>query len=145
MLLLVAGGVGWLYLLRHERVLDLGPHIPGALPLEQLAGEASQPLARMAVAWLPTGAAAGVVLMVLTRSRASVRLLGLTLLSFVVLFLTTAASDAVAQNERLLDHLGAPLARGGVWAAVLLVITGSLLAEIALGASPRASGAAAAG
>jgi hypothetical protein len=62
-----------------------------------------------------------------------------------VLFLSTAASDAVAQNERLLDHLGAPLARGGVWAAVLLMVTGSLLAEIALPAAPRASGAAAAG
>lgn len=141
----MAGGVGWLYLLRHERALDFGPHIPGALPLEQLAGEASQPLGRMAVAWLPTGAAAGVVLMVLTRARVGARLLGLTLMSFVVLFLSTAASDAVAQNERLLDHLGAPLARGGVWAAVLLLVTGSLLAETMLGASRRASGAAAAG
>jgi hypothetical protein len=99
----------------------------------------------MAVAWLPTGFAAGVVLMALTRARVGVRLFGLTLISFVVLFLSTAASDAVAQNERLLDHLGAPLARGGVWAAVLLMVTGSLLAEIALPAAPRASGAAAAG
>lgn len=141
----MAGGVGWLYLLRHARVLDFGPHIPGALPLEQLAGEASQPLGRMAAAWLPTGAAAGVVLMMLTGARVGARLLGLTLVSFFVLFLSTSASDALAQNERLLDHLGAPLARGGVWAAVLLVVTGSLLAEVALGAAPRASGASAAG
>jgi hypothetical protein len=144
-LLLVAGAVGWLYLIRHLAALDFGPHISGALPLQQLAGESSQPLGRLAVAWVPTGAAAGVLLALLTRMRASVRLLGLAALAFVVLLLSTAASDAVAQNERFGDHLWTPLQRGSVWAAVLLLLIGSLLAELALSAGPRARGAAASG
>jgi hypothetical protein len=140
----VGAGIGWLYLLRHVAALDVGPRIPGSLPLEQLAGQNPQPLARLAVAWLPSGAAAGIVLLALTRMRTGTRLLGLSAISFVLLFLSTAASDAITQNERFADHLSAPLARGGVWAAVLLFLTGSLLAELAGPAARRASGAAAA-
>jgi hypothetical protein len=142
-LLLVAGGIGWLYLLRHVAALDFGPRIPGSLPLEQLAGQNPQPVGRVAAAWVPTGAAAGIVLLLLTRMRAGVRLLGLTVMAFVVIFLSTAASDAITQNERFVDHLSAPLARGGVWAAVLLLLTGSLVAELAAPAARRAAGAAA--
>jgi hypothetical protein len=138
----VASGLGWLYLVRHAAALDFGPHIPGALPLEQLAGGAAQPLGRMAFAWLPTGAAAGLVLVLLTRTRTATRLLGLALMSFVVLYASTAASDALAQNERVSHHLGAPLARGGIWAAVLLLLIGSLLVETARpGGAARAAAA----
>ena len=142
---LVAGGIGWLYLVRHMALLGFGPRLGGALPLQQLAGEASQPLARMAVAWVPTGAAAGLVLAVLTRARVGPRLLGLAAISFITLYLTTAASDAVAQNERFSAHLGAPLQRDGLWAAVLLTLIGSLLVETALRGERQAGGAAAAG
>jgi hypothetical protein len=142
--LLVAAGVGWLYLVRHLGALDLGPRIPGALPLEQLAGEAPQPLGRMVVAWVPTGAAAGVMLVLLTRLRAGARLLGLAVLSFATLLVSTAASDAVAQNERFVNHLTVPLERAGVWTAVLLFVIGSLLAELAAPAERRASEAPAA-
>jgi uncharacterized protein YfiM (DUF2279 family) len=143
--LLVGAGIGWLYLVRHAASLDFGPHLSGALPLQQLAGDSSQPLGRMAVAWVPTGAAAGLVLAVLTRTRVAPRMLGLAVVSFVTLWVTTAASDAVAQNERLSAHLSTPLQRDGLWAAVLLMIIGSLLVETALPAARRAGGAAAAG
>ena len=38
MLVAVAAGTGWLYLLRELHVLTLGPRLGGALPLQQLAG-----------------------------------------------------------------------------------------------------------
>src|SRR5205085_604507 len=62
-----AAGVGWLYLLFQWGALDAGPHVSGALPLQQLAGNEAQPLLRVAVAWLPAGVAAGAALTALTR------------------------------------------------------------------------------
>src|SRR5439155_15383489 len=57
--LAIVGGVGWLYLIRDVHVLAHGPKVSGALPLEELASKGSQPLLRMAVAWLPAGFAGG--------------------------------------------------------------------------------------
>jgi hypothetical protein len=124
----VCAGVGWLYLLRDERVLASGPVMTGALPLEELAGAGGQPLLRMAVAWLPAGFAAGLALAVCTRMRATFIALSSGLVTFVILFLTTAESEAVSRNEHLSAHLGPALNRTGVWTATALVIIGALLA-----------------
>ena len=124
----VCAGVGWLYLLRDERVLASGPVLGGALPLEELAGAGGQPLLRMAVAWLPAGFAAGLALALCTRMRATFVALASGLAAFVILFLTTAASEAVSRNEHVSAHLAPALGRSGLWAATALVIIGALLA-----------------
>jgi hypothetical protein len=124
----VCAGVGWLYLLRDDGVLASGPVMTGALPLEELAGAGSQPLLRMALAWLPAGLAAGLALALCTRMRATFVALSSGAVTFVILFLTTAASEAVSRNERVSTHLVPALNRTGVWAATALVIVGALLA-----------------
>src|SRR5689334_7695184 len=68
-LLAVVGGVGWLYLIRDVHLLDVGPSVSGALPLEELAKRGAQPLLRMLVAWLPAGLAAGFAVALATRLR----------------------------------------------------------------------------
>ena len=126
----VCAGVGWLYLLRDDRVLASGPSMTGALPLEELAGSGGQPLLRVAVAWLPAGFAAGLALALCTRMRATFVALSSGGVAFVVLFITTAASEAVSRNERVSTHLGPALDRTGIWAATAFVIIGALLAVV---------------
>ena len=124
----MCGGVGWLYLLRDTRALASGPVMAGALPLEELAGAGGQPLLRMAVAWLPAGFAAGRALALCTRMRATFIAMSSGVVTFVILFLSTAASEAVSRNERLSAHLTPALDRTGLWTATALVIIGALLA-----------------
>jgi hypothetical protein len=59
-------GVGILYLIRHGG-LGFGAKIHNALPLEQLAGQDSQPFSHMAIAWIPAGFVAGLAFFSLTR------------------------------------------------------------------------------
>ncbi len=122
----VCAGLGWLYLLRDTRALAAGPMVSRSLPLEELAGSAAQPLLRMAVAWLPAGLAAGFALALFTRMRALAIAVSAGVLAFVLLFATTAASESVANNERLSPHLVPALGRHGVWVATAFVIIGAL-------------------
>jgi hypothetical protein len=55
----VACGIGWTYVLRAAGLLAYGPEVPGAPPLQQLAGSDAQPLVRLVLSWIPAGAAAG--------------------------------------------------------------------------------------
>jgi hypothetical protein len=120
----VAAGTGWLYLLRHVHGLAAGPRLRGALPLQQLAGGDAQPLARMVVAWLPTGLALGLSLTALTRLPRFGRTVVATLGAAVLLVASATVSDAVAQNERVQAHLSGALSLGGVWMAVALLALG---------------------
>ena len=118
--------MGWLYLLRHVGVLDVGPSVSGALPLQQLAGDDRQPLLRMAVAWLPLGAVAGAGLSaagVSGRGRRAVWIGGLTA---VVLILTGALSDAAAVSGAVGSHLAPQFVRAGTWVTTALMVIGSL-------------------
>ena len=129
----VVAGVGLTYLLRDAAVLDFGPRVKGALPLQQLAGGESQPLARLAIAWLCAGAVAGLALATLTRSRTLPRTVGLALLAATLLLLAGAASDAVAVSEPLGPHLIPQLSRAGIWVADTLLVSGSLAVALILG------------
>jgi hypothetical protein len=140
----ILAGIGWLYLLRDHTGLDAGPHLRGALPLEELTPAGRQPLLRMAVAWLPAGVAVGIALGVLTRVRLALIAVGAGILSFVILGLTTAASEALVYNERFSSHVDGALGRTGLWAAVAFIAAGSLLgAVLARAPRPRAASAAA--
>jgi len=88
-------GTGWLYLLRGLHWLRLGPRIPDALPLLQLAAADGQPLLRIVVAWVLAGALTGVALSEVTPYRRA----GLAfVLALVVLLLASQASYALARN-----------------------------------------------
>jgi hypothetical protein len=126
----VAAGIGVLYLIRDTGTLAIGPAIRGALPLEQLAGRDSQPLAVMIVAWLPAGLVAGLALRAATRVGPAARAACLALLAGVLLLFAGAASDAAAVNDPLRPHLAPQLGRPGILVAVALFAAGSLLAEL---------------
>jgi hypothetical protein len=88
-------GTGWLYVLRGLHWLRLGPRVPDALPLLQLAGADGQPLVRVVVAWILGGALTGVALAeVVAPRRAALALV----LALAVLLLGSQASYALARN-----------------------------------------------
>src|SRR4051794_36094664 len=120
----VAAGTGWLYLLRDVHGLGAGPRLQGALPLQQLAGGDAQPLARMIVAWLPAGLALGLALRALTRLPRWGRTAFAAFGAAVLLLANAAVSDAIAQNERVGAHLSGAFSLPGVWMAVALVALG---------------------
>jgi len=143
--LLVVGGIGWLYLLRDAAALRQGPKLRDALPLEQLASHSSQPLLVVALAFVPSGIAAGLVLAWLGWVPARTRILGLALLAAVVLIVDAAVSGAVAQNESVVDHILPTLGHSGVWVeAALVVIGATLTASAGFRARPGAAAAASA-
>jgi hypothetical protein len=119
-------GVGWLYLLFRTAGLDAGPRLSGALPLQQLAGSDAQPLARLAVAWLPAGLAAGGALAALTRLGPVARAVAVAAVAGTLLFVAGAVSDAIALNEGVGAHLGGQFGRAGTWVPVALMVTGAL-------------------
>lgn len=134
----ICAGLGWLYLLRDNAALAAGPKLRAALPLEELASRDAQPLLRMAVAWLPAGFAAGLALgLASRRPHAGWIAVACGALTFVILFLTTAASEAVSENERLSAYLGPALHRSGLWGAVVLAVIGSIPAAVLAGRRPR--------
>jgi hypothetical protein len=126
--LAVVAGVGWLYLLRGVGALDIGPNVAGALPLQQLAGGAAQPLLRLVVAWVPAGLVAGLALRSGTHLSPAGRAVLLALLAWVLLVLAGAASDAAAISASVQSHLPDQLTRAGTWVAVALMSVGVLLA-----------------
>lgn len=119
----VAGGVGWLYQLRRAGVLGLGPHLGGALPLQQLAGDDAQPAIRMAVAWLPAGAVAAFGLG--TLGRLPRPLLTTALIGVALLVTAGAESDAIATSLSVTGRVLPQLARPGLWAAIALLTIGA--------------------
>jgi hypothetical protein len=122
---------GWLYVLRHARVLDVGPHVAGGLPLLQLAHTDDQPLLRMAVAWLPAGMLGGLLLTRLRPARGVVArgaLFGLV--TAVVLVLAGAESQAIEFNDVIRSQLGPVAGHSGVWLGVVLATAGALLGQL---------------
>ena len=122
-------GVGILYLIRHGG-LGFGAKIHNALPLEQLAGQDSQPFSHMVIAWVPAGFVAGLAFFSLTRFGVLARTAVLTALAAVSLLLAGAVSDSIAVNDPLSPHLVPQLTRGATWIAVALFALGSLCAGL---------------
>ena len=90
--------LGLLYTLRQLRWLAIGPPVPDALPLLQLAGFDAQPLARVLVAALLAGLALGVALIRVERRR---RVILVSVVALFVMLLGSDASYALARNLRL--------------------------------------------
>jgi uncharacterized membrane protein (Fun14 family) len=127
--LAVPAGIGVLYLERRLAVLDLGPRIPGALPLQQLAGGEDQPLLRLVVAWVGAGALAGLALGHATRARPLPALALLGALSLGLLLAAGAGADAVAVSDRVAPHLLPQLHRAATWVSTLLLLVGAGLSS----------------
>ena len=123
----VVGGIGWLYLLRRAAVLDVGPRLPDALPLQRLAGGAAQPLLRLMIAWLPAGLAAGVALRAAGMRNRATRAAVLFVATAVLLVALGAAADAVTASESISRHLGSQPHRVSTWLAAVLVAAGAAL------------------
>jgi hypothetical protein len=126
-LLAVPGGMGALYLQRKAGVFDAGPHVSGALPLQQLAGGEAQPLLRMVLAWVPAGILAGCALGRAPRGRAAARLLVWGVASALLLLAAGAAADTAAVSDPLGPHLVPQLSRPGTWVAVAFLMLGAVL------------------
>jgi enterochelin esterase-like enzyme len=90
--------VGMLYGFRQLRWLAIGPSIPDALPLLQLAGFDAQPLARVLVSAVCAGLALGVVLIRVERRR---RVILVGVFALLVMLVASDASYALARNLRL--------------------------------------------
>jgi hypothetical protein len=122
----VACGIGWTYLLRATGLLAYGPSVPAALPLQQLDGSDAQPLVRLAAAWLPAGAVAGLGL-----RRAGMALVpGVVVtgaLAAPLLMLAGAVADAATVSGSVTSHLTGQLTREGTWAAAGLMAIGAAL------------------
>ena len=123
MVALILTGIGWLDLLRRVGVLGVGPKVPGALPLEQLAGEDRQPLARLVLAWVPVGALAAWVLGRRSRWQPA----GLAFVALALLGVIGAASDAASISGPLSEHVWPQLRRAGTLVAVALIVSGAQL------------------
>jgi hypothetical protein len=130
--LATAAAVGWQYLLREAHGLAGGPAISGALPLQRLAHQDTQPLLRVLLAWIPAGVGAGLVLARLTPLPRAARVLIATATTFVVLFLAGAGADAVTANERIGPHVASQLGHAALWLATATMAAG---AAVAAGAS----------
>jgi hypothetical protein len=124
----VGGGIGWLYALRHLHVLNVGPKLTDALPLQRLAGGAAQPLGRIVAAWLPTGIAAGFALAVIAPLGRAVRAAVAFVLALGFAIAIAAGSDALTHNEPLRSHLHEQPHRVAIWVAAGLIALGTLVA-----------------
>jgi hypothetical protein len=129
-LVTVAGGIGWLYALRHAGALKVGPHLADALPLQRLAGGAAQPLARVVAAWLPAGLVAGIGVGLVSRLRRPSRGLAVFVLSLGLVLAVTVASDSVTHSEPIRRHLHEQPHRAATWLAAGLMALGALVAPV---------------
>jgi hypothetical protein len=122
----VACGIGWMYLLRAAGLLPYGPDVPGALPLQQLDRSDSQPLARLVAAWIPAGAVAGLVL-----RRSGVGALPGAVLTAVIatvlLMAAGAVSDAATVSGAIPSHVTGQLSRAGTGVGAGLMTLGAAL------------------
>jgi hypothetical protein len=123
----VAAGLGWLYLLRGSASLHAGPRLTGALPLQRLAGQDRQPLLRALAAWVPAAAATAGALAPATRLRRLPRALVAGIGCFALLFLTGAVSDAITANDPLRRHVAPQLGHTATWIAAALFAGAALI------------------
>jgi hypothetical protein len=119
-------GIGLLYALRGLGWLPLGPRVPDSLPLLVLAHHDAQPLARVALAWVATGAAFGVLTAWISPGR---RALVALLAALILLLLASDASFALADNLRLTSVLWARVPPAGVWVEALLFAAGAAIPQ----------------
>ncbi len=125
--------VGLLYSLRGLQPLAIGPAVPDALPLLQLAGFDAQPLAATVVAGLAAGSVLGLAL---RRASRSARLVSVAILGPLFLLLASDVSFALARNLRLSDVLLNRAPGIGPWIEGLLLAAGSAGAWRRLGSKP---------
>jgi lysylphosphatidylglycerol synthetase-like protein (DUF2156 family) len=135
-------GLGLLYLLRTDRVLAHGgQRLGGSLPLQQLAGDAAQPLGRVALAFGASGLVAGLALALLTRVRAPLLALALAVVAWPLLVLDGAVSDAIASSWTVGSRLALQLRHDGIWVEAALLLVGTFLGVLlARRAAPQPSG-----
>jgi hypothetical protein len=124
--LVVVAATGWLYTLRNLEALRVGPHVSGALPLQQLARSDDQPLLRLIVVWVPAGALAAALLSRWARMSAPAVLASIVAIAVVLLVLAGAMSDAVAISESVRGHIASQFTRAGTLVAVVLMLVGAL-------------------
>ncbi len=117
-------GIGLLYALRGLGWFAFGPRVPDSLPLLQLAGFDGQPLARVALAWLPIGYAFGLAV---PRARPLWLALGAAAFAALLLVAASNASYALAENLRLTAVLWHRLPPLGPWVEAALFALGALL------------------
>jgi hypothetical protein len=123
----VAGGVGWLALLRGVPVLDVGPRVPGSLPLQRLAGGDAQPLLRVLVAWLSAGLVMGAVLASAGRLGRLARAAAVPLIGGLTLVALGALQDGITASEAPLAHVLPQLSHEGLWVAVAALTACALI------------------
>jgi hypothetical protein len=140
-LLAPVAGVGLLYLLRGAHIAGTGSHIRGALPLESLAGDDAQPLARVALAWLPVGLVTGALFAVFTRTPRLLTLVVAMVIAGVVLVVNVGVSISIENNESLTKHLHRGFDVAGPWVSLSLLVIGSSVAELVAWARPSAPSA----
>lgn len=126
-LLVTAGGIGWLYTLRRVGLLDAGPRLAEALPLQRLAGGAAQPVMRLVCAWLPAGVVAGLALRAVGFRRPWTRAAWAFAGTLVLLLAVGAVADAVTASDPLTRHIGAQPQRLATWLGAGLVAAGAAL------------------
>jgi len=121
----VVAATGWLYTIRNLGLLAAGPHVAGALPLQQLASTDDQPLLRLVVVWVPAGAVAAVLLSRWAQLSWPAVTAIIAAVAFALLVLAGAVSDAIAVSEPLRGHLGPQLTRAGTLVALGLMLAGA--------------------
>lgn len=129
-LVAVLTGTGLLYGLRALGWFAAGPRLGDALPLLQLAGFDGQPLARVALAWLLTGA---VLELALIRAKPLPRVVIAGGLALLVLLFASEASFALARNLRLSTVLASRVPGDGAWLEGLLLAIGAALPQLLRG------------
>jgi enterochelin esterase-like enzyme len=117
--------LGLLYELRQTRLFAVGPRVPDALPLLQLAGFDAQPLTRLLVATLPAGLVLGWALIGLDRRR---RVVLAGVLSLLLLLAGSDASYALTRNLRFGQVLLNRSPGLGAWLEAVVLTLGSALA-----------------
>lgn len=105
-------GFGLLYRLRSQHWTGAGLPIGDSLPLLQLAGFASQPLLRIALAWVPAGMIFGLAVVRVPAMRRGVLA---AVLGTLVLLLASDAAFALARNLRFSAVLDARDPGTGPW------------------------------
>jgi len=124
----VAAGIGWLYLMHDDGLFGFGPRLHEALPLERLAHHDAQPLLRLVIAWVPAGFCCGLALGAVTRLRTLTRGLVTGIGGFAVIVFSAAASDAVTESQKVSQHLSIQPHHLSTWAAAGFLALGAVIA-----------------
>jgi hypothetical protein len=125
--LAIAGGAGWLELLRRSGALAAGPRISGALPLDRLAGHDAQPLVRVLAAWIPAGLAAAFAMRAATGWSRATRAVVTGIASFVLVFLLGGLADAITASDPLGSHFSAQWHHDATWLVPLVLAACALM------------------